>query len=187
MSRCSVGCLGSDVLLHSAFTPLGPGWLQFLPEFRRAHVQQLHFEQEQLWGPALMSGYYHRFGHFGYLGKICLLFYSLEKRPLCKARCTAQPEIWCFLQIQSLFCLIHRKGFGVYKMKHQQNLSHVKILLPVTPRLSPNILRTTVLTAADLTSLALQGFFHRVVFSVQEPLLKLCTQQSAPEKVPSVL
>lgn len=36
------------------------------------------FEQEQLWGPALMSGYYLRLGHFGYLGEICLLFYSSE-------------------------------------------------------------------------------------------------------------
>lgn len=120
VGRCSVGCLGSDVLLDSAFTLSGPSCLPCLPELRRAHVQQMCFEQEQLWGPALTSGYYHRLGHFGYLGEICLLFYSSEttlKRPLCKARCTAQPEIWCFLPTQRLFCLINRTGFGVYKMK----------------------------------------------------------------------
>lgn len=121
VGRCSVGCLGSHVLLHSSFTPLGPSWLSFLPEFWRVHAQQLFFVQEQLWGSALMSGYYHRFSHFGYLGEICLLFYPSEtmlKRPLCKARHTALPEIWCFPPIQSLLCLFNRKGFGFYKVKH---------------------------------------------------------------------
>lgn len=81
-----------------------------------------------------MSGYYCKFGHFGYLDEICLWFYSLEislKRA--DVRFILRSDVfyqWC------LFCLINRKGFRVSKMKHSQNLHHNKILLPVTPRLS---------------------------------------------------
>lgn len=113
--------------IRSRLAPISPG-------VRRTHVRQLCFEQVQLWGPALMSGYYCKFGHFGYLDEICLWFYSLEislKRA--DVRFILRSDVfyqWC------LFCLINRKGFRVSKMKHSQNLHHNKILLPVTPRLS---------------------------------------------------